>query len=786
MAGELGSLVVSLSADIARFREDMGKSTKVAQDTMSKLQSTVDGGVKGIQNSLANVGKAFAAVTAVAAGGAMFNDMISATKNWNGEVMKLSKTMGMSVQDASAYNTALRIAGVDIDTATGVTAKLTKTLATNEAAFKAHGITVRDVTTGKILPYQQIISNTYEALGKLESGASRNTAANELLGKSFLQLSGMAKITNPLLAESKELSEALGLTLDGKTSEAVKKYGMEMNKLKLVHEAFKINVGEMVIPTLTKLETGFTNVAIAAGKMKSKQGMGETFTLDLAALVLMEKRLNSSDFLLHPIDTIKSLTGELNAMKKAADTMGVSKDKVKPAGEEYDPAKAAAAAAAAEKLKAEAQAAEAARLQKENEYTKQYNQIQTERTKLQIQESTELTATQKKAEELKVKYADLIELYPNHKEALERNLKLDIQNVTVLGQKADALKLQNAELKKSIELYEELNKDVTGFGSYAKGLGMDALALPQIGGSLGKDGAATGGMPKFSLTGAAETTFFGGNSNIGPTTEEIRAQAERQRQMQKEYESIMAAGNPYQVQIASLDADREKELKKVEKWDDAELGMAQKKADALLKINQNYQAAKNKIDTDAAAASAEALKSSIGQIGNMLMQGNREQFEAGKRIAEAMIAIDTAKAASAAFAGAAAAGGPWGVALGVAAGAAAIAVGTMNEARLEAVHYEAREFGGNVNAGQTYLVGEKGPELFTAGTSGQITSNANLGKIGGGGDVHVTHVWQISSGVESVRAEIGRWVPLITSQSVTAVQQAIDSGGSMSRSVGRR
>ncbi|MBR9807452.1 MAG: hypothetical protein GYB49_09545 [Alphaproteobacteria bacterium] len=40
----------------------------------------------------------------------------------------------------------------------------------------------------------------------------------------------------------------------------------------------------------------------------------------------------------------------------------------------------------------------------------------------------------------------------------------------------------------------------------------------------------------------------------------------------------------------------------------------------------------------------------------------------------------------------------------------------------------AREMGGPVYQGGTYLVGERGPELFTPGSSGQITSNANLQK----------------------------------------------------------
>ncbi|QYJ00746.1 phage tail length tape measure family protein [Thalassovita mediterranea] len=47
----------------------------------------------------------------------------------------------------------------------------------------------------------------------------------------------------------------------------------------------------------------------------------------------------------------------------------------------------------------------------------------------------------------------------------------------------------------------------------------------------------------------------------------------------------------------------------------------------------------------------------------------------------------------------------------------------------------AREMGGPVYGGGTYLVGEKGPELFTPGASGQITSNANLQKaVKGGGE----------------------------------------------------
>jgi len=43
----------------------------------------------------------------------------------------------------------------------------------------------------------------------------------------------------------------------------------------------------------------------------------------------------------------------------------------------------------------------------------------------------------------------------------------------------------------------------------------------------------------------------------------------------------------------------------------------------------------------------------------------------------------------------------------------------------------ARALGGPVNAGRTYLVGERGPELFTPGISGGIVPNNRMGSLGG-------------------------------------------------------
>lgn len=64
-------------------------------------------------------------------------------------------------------------------------------------------------------------------------------------------------------------------------------------------------------------------------------------------------------------------------------------------------------------------------------------------------------------------------------------------------------------------------------------------------------------------------------------------------------------------------------------------------------------------------------------------------------------------------------------------GAAAIALGVLATAAGSAVKKfgGARALGGPVGAGRSYLVGERGPELFTPGVSGNIIPNGRLGSV---------------------------------------------------------
>ncbi len=754
MSGQLGELVISLSADMARFREDMGKANKITQDTVKKMQSDVASGMGNLKASFDMVSKSFATVAAVAAGGAIFADVVNSTKAWVSETVKLAKTMGMTTQEASAYNVALRLTGNDVDTAMMATSKLTKTLTTNQAAFEAHKIAIKD-TSGHLLPMTQIITNTFEALSKLKSGTDRNTAAQELLGKSFIQLSSMAKITNDVLVESKKLSEDLGMTVDGKTAEAVKNYAKEMNKLKLVHEAFKVNVGEMVLPPLNKIEQGFNAIAIAAAKTKSKGGMSESFTVDMASMLLVEQRLRSKDFLLHPIDTVTKLTADLHALKKAGDAIATANNKPVPelGGDTNEASNAA-------DRKAEAAAMKAAVEQERLEFNKgvqSYNRL----VDAFNSSRTDLSDLEKALAKVNDEVAELSKAHPEQ-----------AKDAAIIGEKtkaqlrqAEAQKIQNAEVKESIKLLEEMNKDVAAFST--KGLGQALeVNLPKPKYSLLGDSAGTplpGG--KYSLMGAAETTGFGGNQTDHPL--DMVAEARKSAEAQRQFASIMAAGNPYQEQLLALQDTREQQIAEVAKWDDTELGMAEKKAQALKKIDEDYyrsRSALRRADYDTAINAAVGLGN---QMASLMMQGNKRQFEQGKKLAMAMAVVDTAMGVSKAL-------GSAPPPMNFIMAAMTAASGAVQLATIQSTQYQGREKGGPVSAGTPYIVGEKRPELFIPGQSGTIVPYVPNGQRV---TISPTIVYNVSPGVpEAVDAAIQRAAPALTQMTTNAVKAAIRQG----------
>jgi hypothetical protein len=194
--------------------------------------------------------------------------------------------------------------------------------------------------------------------------------------------------------------------------------------------------------------------------------------------------------------------------------------------------------------------------------------------------------------------------------------------------------------------------------------------------------------------------------------------------------------------LAQIEADRAKELISDKEYLDAKASIhaayntalaedERRTMDEMNQIDQERRDFQKKLDEDRRAAAAE-ITNALLEFEDVLLKGKSEKEKAAYRLAinladaekrqnAADIMSKSYLAAMKAYASLA--GIPIiGPALGAAAAAAAITVGTSYAAK----SLTGRALGGQVRAGESYIVGERGPEVLTMGTGGRITPNEAL------------------------------------------------------------
>ena len=108
------------------------------------------------------------------------------------------------------------------------------------------------------------------------------------------------------------------------------------------------------------------------------------------------------------------------------------------------------------------------------------------------------------------------------------------------------------------------------------------------------------------------------------------------------------------------------------------------------------------------------------QMFNALGAQNKKAFEIAKAFNIANAIMNTYLAATKALA-------TYPPPFGFIAAAAAIGMGLAQIAVIKSQQYSGKAVGGGVSGGQTYMIGERGPELFTPASSGSITPNDKMG-----------------------------------------------------------
>lgn len=185
----LGSLVVEVAANVARFQSDMGKVAQIAENNAKQIDKAF--GV--VSTSLKSLGAGLLVGLTLDKIKGKIDDAINSAAG----LQQLSEQTGATVEGLSALASVAKLSGTSTDLLAVGLQKLSKTLVDAQdggkksvEAFRAIGLSVEDI---KGLKPDEAFLKISNRLATYADGAAKTAIAQQLLGKSGANLLPVAK-----------------------------------------------------------------------------------------------------------------------------------------------------------------------------------------------------------------------------------------------------------------------------------------------------------------------------------------------------------------------------------------------------------------------------------------------------------------------------------------------------------------------------------------------------------------------------------------------------------------
>jgi len=262
-----GTSTQKVVADVKKMEVETGNSFGRLKDLITGHVGGVKDGIEGLGGVVGKFTGIFAGLTVLLAGGAAFSASINAFKDETAEVKRLMNGLGMTSEEASKFNTQLKLVGMSSEEYVGIAMKFNRQLKTNEAGLVSMGVVTRD-GNGKLLDQQTLLKNATATMMTYKDGVDRNEAAMTMFGRSAESAYALLKLNEQTTARASELTRIFGRELDDVAMAKAKSYKMAMSEVKIVNESLMAHIGEALMPGLTALGKTFVGVAeVAMPKM---------------------------------------------------------------------------------------------------------------------------------------------------------------------------------------------------------------------------------------------------------------------------------------------------------------------------------------------------------------------------------------------------------------------------------------------------------------------------------------------------------------------------------------
>jgi hypothetical protein len=236
--------------------EDVHVGFGASADPLLEAVETLKEKFEGLSGVFEKFSGVLAGVTAALAGGEAFREMIRSTEEMIDSTRRLMYQTGMAADQAQAWATALRMSDSSGEAFASTMMRMQMRINSNEEAFRAYGIQLRD-GNGNMLSAEQQFRNTITALEGLKVGADRNSASLQLLGRGARDIEPFMRAMKMDVEELAEEQRKLGLVVTESDIQIKDAYGDMMVKVHEVLEAVEKTIGTRMMPRLTEMGEKF-------------------------------------------------------------------------------------------------------------------------------------------------------------------------------------------------------------------------------------------------------------------------------------------------------------------------------------------------------------------------------------------------------------------------------------------------------------------------------------------------------------------------------------------------
>ena len=248
MAGSLGSLVVSLTAETAQFTQSLNRASYTAQKNFQQITSFA---------------KTAAGSLAALYGAGTFADFINQQIQLADKLDDLSQKLGISTEELSKLQYAAKFSGVDLAGLQVALTKLSKGMleAANETgttykALNAMGISVKN-TDGTLKSSTQVLNEVADAFAGYADGAGKTALATTIFGRAGAELIPMLNEGSAGIKNYGDELQRFGGVISTEAAANAAKFSDNLDRIKTVGTAMGQSIANDIIPFLNRLAEEF-------------------------------------------------------------------------------------------------------------------------------------------------------------------------------------------------------------------------------------------------------------------------------------------------------------------------------------------------------------------------------------------------------------------------------------------------------------------------------------------------------------------------------------------------